>query len=154
MVFYAPISMLKAVVAITLGGAGCLLLVATTACTTERPACYAGDFIACTCSNGARGYAACQPGEGLFVPCICNGMTPGAKSPADAGASDGSGGTSSKKGFLEACSTDEECTSGLCQEFPGKGAQLCSSPCKQETAATDCPPPSGGCNNQGVCKAP
>ncbi len=132
------------------------LLVAATACEPERPACYEGDFISCSCANGARGYAKCQPNEGLYVPCICDGTTPGAKPvDIDAGETDASAeASSSKRGFLEPCTTNDDCASGRCQEYPGKGTQLCTNACTQATAATDCPPPSTGCNNQGVCKAP
>jgi hypothetical protein len=142
--------MLKVLAAIVVGGLFCLL-VATSACTKEGSTCYAGDFIACTCTNGARGYAACQPSEGLFVPCICDGKVPGARA-IDAGSDVDA--APSKRAFLEACTTNEECASGICQEYPNKGSRLCSNKCTQGTATTDCPAPSGGCNNQGVCKAP
>jgi len=144
--------MVKVVVAMIVGGS-IGLLVATTACTVTRPACYEGDFASCTCANGARGYAKCQPNEGLYVPCICDGTTPGAK-PIDASTDTTETSAPTKKGFLEPCTTNDDCTSGRCQEYPGKGSQLCTNACTASTATTDCPPPSTGCNNQGVCKAP
>jgi len=93
------------------------------------------------------------------VPALTTGPASGAASggagqggggaAAGAAAAGGAGGAP-KKGFLEDCTLDEECETGLCQNFPSKGpkcSQLCSSP-------ADCPPPSPGCNMMGVCKAP
>lgn len=52
------------------------------ACHDDEPPCHAGDHVACTCSSGATGYAACLPSQDGFGPCPCDGVTPG----PDAGA--------------------------------------------------------------------
>jgi hypothetical protein len=53
-------------------------------------------------------------------------------------------------GFMEACATDEQCTTGLCYPFNARGPH-CSHPC---TVDGDCEAPSPGCNGMGVCKVP
>lgn len=129
------------------------------ACTQDdEPACYPGDQLACDCpgeTGKASGFRACDAARRIFGACLCDGTTPG----VDAGGAtvpDGgvdAGPAATKRGFLEACTTDTDCESKLCFTFAAKGAR-CTRACKPETAATDCPPPSTGCNNQGVCKAP
>lgn len=47
------------------------------------------------------------------------------------------------------CDTSE-CSSGLCFNFAAKGSR-CTTPCSNPN---DCPLPSTGCSNMGVCKAP
>jgi hypothetical protein len=52
--------------------------------------------------------------------------------------------------FGATCTTNADCASGLCATFMQKG-QHCSVKC---TSAAECPPESGGCGGQGVCKPP
>jgi hypothetical protein len=124
--------------------------IVTSACFENDPACYAGDYRACTCPGApASGYQACVATDG-WAACVCDGTTPGVdgKAPdADAGAE---AAPPAKKALLEACTQNEECETGLCFSFNQKG-QRCSKAC---TSSADCPPPSTGCNLQGICKAP
>jgi hypothetical protein len=55
-------------------------------------------------------------------------------------------------GFLSACDPgQDQCGQGLtCFQFNTKGP-LCTHAC---SGPADCEPPSPGCNNKGVCKAP
>lgn len=62
--------------------------------------------------------------------------------------------------FMEPCNEDVDCAvpegadAAICQLYQARGAKFCSRACTLETAATDCPLPSNGCNNMKVCKAP
>ena len=56
--------------------------------------------------------------------------------------------------FLSQCSSNNQCEGGVCGNFPAKGAMFCSRPCTVATAAADCPAPSPGCNNMGICRVP
>ena len=119
----------------------------------DRPTCYAGDYESCSCGGGAKGFATCAE-SGEYGACVCSGGVPG----IDASARDASPPTEaapapSNLGFLEACTANEQCASGLCQNYPARG-MLCSKTCTEATQAADCPPPSPGCTKNGVCKAP
>lgn len=131
----------------------------------EKRTCYAGDFEACTCDDGRAGYAACDAEKDVYGACGSCGAVPGlasgsggsgsGSSASGGGGSGGAGGasvttSSAKLGFMETCVNDEDCESGMCHVYNAKGPK-CTLPC---TSAADCPPPSPGCNNMGVCKAP
>lgn len=121
----------------------------------DRPRCYAGDFIGCTCGGDTRGYAACTEAS-AYGACVCDGRTPG----LDASPDDASGDAgpdvvdAGRKGFLGACVKNDDCEVGLfCKDFPSRGT-FCTRACTTATVATDCPPPSPGCNKDGICRAP
>jgi hypothetical protein len=118
------------------------------ACAEDRPACYTGDFRACACAGGASGYQACVSPDG-YGACVCDGTTPGLDASAVEASVD-AGAESGLLPFMSACATNDQCDTGLCFPFNAKGPR-CSKPCKTDG---DCAPPSPGCNNQGVCKAP
>ena len=128
-------------------------LCVATGCVAEPPGCYPGDHLGCSCSEtqGKTGYRACSDGQ--YGACVCDGSTPGLAGIGGAGGqtpgTGGEGGTD-KQPFLAPCDHDEECITGLCHAFNAKGPR-CSKPCE---TSSDCPPPSPGCNNKGVCKAP
>lgn len=67
---------------------------------------------------------------------------------ADAGStSDGSTGGAA---FLAACEVNGDCASNLCYMFNQAGVGLlCTMTCSSNA---ECPAPSSGCNNMGVCK--
>jgi hypothetical protein len=122
----------------------------------EKPLCYEGDQQACTCDDGQCGFAACDVGANAYGACGSCGQVP---APADSdvscedlgtGGGGGEGGAPALLAFMETCSNDEECETGLCHTFNAKGPK-CSMPCQSDG---DCPDPSPGCNNMGVCKAP
>jgi len=53
-------------------------LVATPACSPDRPACYDGDYEACDCGDaGFTGLAMCLPSHDGYGACVCGGPTPG-----------------------------------------------------------------------------
>lgn len=54
--------------------------------------------------------------------------------------------------FMAECvpGQDSQCKTGTCFDFTSRGPH-CTAACTQ---ACECPPPSGGCSNRGVCKAP
>jgi len=146
-----------AIVAVSTLALALVTSTATVGCDEDRPTCYAGDYRSCACADGARGFAACAAG-GEYGGCVCDGRVPGldasaadAGSPSDASAAEAE--AAAKKPFLAACGANDECETGLCQTFPAKG-MFCSKPCTAATAAVDCPAPSPGCNNNGVCKTP
>jgi hypothetical protein len=56
--------------------------------------------------------------------------------------------------YLGACTTNDQCESGVCNAYPAKGGSFCTNPCTVATQAQDCPPPSPGCNHMGSCKVP
>jgi hypothetical protein len=129
------------------------------ACAADRPTCYAGDHLGCTCAGPVHGYQVCNAGGDGYGACVCDGTTPGldASTPptpaVDAAPEASIAEAGAKKGLFEPCADGGECASGLCQVYPSKGS-LCSNHCTAQTASVDCPPPSTGCNPQGVCKAP
>ena len=119
--------------------------------------CYEGDFIACECDDGRRGYAACDVAADRYGACgSCGAALPGGSAVPTGGGgaapTGGAGGTGGAAllGFMETCTEDEECESGLCHNYNAKGPK-CTIPCQSDG---DCPLPSPGCNNMGVCKAP
>lgn len=139
--------------------AASLLAVAQLAGCEAAPVCYEGDFIACECADGRRGFAACDRSKDAYGACGYCGAVPGAGGTESAAGSGGAGGGSSSSGssggsallgFMETCSSNEECESGLCHNFNAKGPK-CTQPCSTDA---DCPDPVIGCNNMGVCKAP
>ena len=123
----------------------------------EVPVCFEGDMQACTCDDGQCGFAACDVAANAYGACGSCGEVP---APADksvscedvsgTGGGGGTGGAPPLLGFLETCSKNEECETGYCHTFNAKGPK-CSTPCQSDG---DCPAPSPGCNNMGVCKAP
>lgn len=126
---------------------------ATTPCLPE-------DVERCTCDDGRSGFEVCPPdGGGGYGACDCDlDASPYLPEPeeasTEAGEEGGEGGGDGGLMFMSACSTAAgapQCPPGTsCDDFPAKG-QFCSKPC---TEATDCPPPSPGCNMMGICKAP
>lgn len=146
-------------------GMGLALASVTGACASSRT-CYSGDFEACTCADGRAGFAACDAGGEAYGACGSCGEVPGLAGSGASGGGGSGGGTSGgggagggtaslttsteKLGFLETCTMDEDCESGICHVYAAKGPK-CTLTCQ---TAADCPPPSPGCNNMGVCKAP
>lgn len=124
------------------------LTVVVAACVDDFRPCYQGDYRACTCTNGAAGFAACAPAQDGFAACVCDGRTPGVDGSAVIDAAEASDGA--LLGFMQPCQTNEQCETGLCFPFNAKGPK-CSKPC---ATADDCPPPASGCNGMGICKAP
>ena len=136
------------------------LLLVVVACNEGGGAapCLPEDVERCTCDDGRDGFQVCPVEGGAgYGECNCDldasPYLPEAGEP-DAGeggdGSDGGGGLP----FMSACSTapgSPPCADGTsCDEFPAKGPH-CSKPC---SVATDCPPPSPGCNMDMICKAP
>lgn len=61
--------------------------------------------------------------------------------------------TTGKKGPIEACTTDDDCTSSVC--YLGDQGSYCSLKCTADTASTVCAAPfAGTCNKKGFCKKP
>lgn len=80
----------------TLGAAIAAAAVLVAACAGDEPPCRAGDYVGCTCNDGAHGYAACRPDIEGYGSCVCDGTTPGldagprdASTDVDAAAGDG-----------------------------------------------------------------
>jgi hypothetical protein len=121
-------------------------------------ACLPEDVERCTCSDGRPGFFMCDPEGGTgYGACNCDiDASPYLPEAGVEAAPDGDDGGEGGGGlaFMDPCSTAPDapqCPPGdTCFNYPAKGPH-CSHPC---TVATDCPPPSPGCNNQGECKAP
>ena len=131
--------------------AAVLGLVCAVSCAVDGRPCAPDDYAYCDCPSGARGYAQCAADGSGYGGCDCSGNIPegagvlidlGAE-PPDAGASD-----SGLAGFLEVCSEDGECETGLCFPYNAFGPH-CTTPCDKDS---ECPPPSPGCSGMGVCK--
>lgn len=142
---------------VVVAGIGLFAAVLLAGACSEQAACYAGDFRACTCDDGRRGFAACDAAADAYGACASCGLVPGATWTAAGGAGGGGGAggaggatTTTKLGFMETCALDEDCESGICHVYTAKGPR-CTLHCQ---TAADCPPPSVGCNNMGFCKAP
>ncbi len=141
--------------------AALLALVPLVACSEGNGGapCLPEDVERCTCDDGRDGFMVCDPdGGGGYGACACGlDASPYLPEPEEASAEGGEGEGGESGGglaFLSACSTTPgapQCPPGTsCDDFPAKG-QFCSKPCK---VATDCPPPSPGCNMMGTCKTP
>ncbi len=126
-----------------------------------------GQYGACACSSGGTGGAASATastsGAGATSASGTGGTTAttagsggGAASSAGSGgapsssSAGGAGGAGGLLPFMSPCTTNAQCETGLCWMFPTKGPH-CDKMC---TTDADCPPPSVGCNPQGVCRAP
>ncbi len=126
--------------AITL--AAVVVAVAASACGKDQPACFAGDYQACSCADGASGWAVCVPDQNAYSGCVCDGTTPGIQCTPNTGTAT----------FLQACNNGaQDCASCECGFYQKRGGYLCTLTCK---ADSDCPSPSPGCNPQHQCRAP
>jgi hypothetical protein len=144
-------SALQIALSVFLAGFVLLTLLGTTvSCVEDRPACYEGDFQACACPASKLGYQRCLEAEQRFAACVCDGTTPGVDGSIDEDAAADVAVSGGKIPFMGVCATNEECETGNCKNFPSRGS-FCTHSCKLDT---ECLPPSGGCNPQGVCKAP
>jgi hypothetical protein len=146
------------------GLAGLAVLLLVVACNEGNGGapCLPEDVERCTCDDGRDGFEVCPlDGGGDYGACDCDldasPYLPEAGEPEGSSDAAEQGETSAGDGglvFMSTCSTavgSPQCPPGTsCDDFPAKG-QFCSKPC---TVATDCPPPSPGCNMMGVCKAP
>jgi hypothetical protein len=143
------------------GLAGLAVLLLVVACNegNSGASCLPEDVERCTCDDGRDGFDVCDPdGGGGYGACNCDldasPYLPEAGEEASADAAESDGGGPGALVFMSACSTASgapQCPPGTsCDDFPAKG-QFCSKPCKE---ATDCPPPSPGCNMMGTCKTP
>ena len=47
------------------------------ACAADRPTCYAGDDVGCTCAGDVHGYQVCNAASDGYGACVCDGTTPG-----------------------------------------------------------------------------
>jgi hypothetical protein len=149
----AAVPLIVSLAALAAAVASCCL-----ACTEDRPACYVGEYVACSCVNGALGYAGCDPQIAGYGPCVCDGSTPGldastgvtvdASTNGDASASDAS--DAGRRPLFEACAANGDCESGVCFAY-GDGRSLCTKAC---SSPADCAAPSQGCNGLGVCRFP
>jgi hypothetical protein len=142
-----------------LAGFGLVLLVAACNEGNGGAPCLPEDVERCTCDDGRDGFEVCDPdGGGGYGACNCDldasPYLPEAGEPDAGSDAPGEGSSSGALVFMSTCSTQPgspQCPPGTsCDDFPAKG-QFCSKPC---TEATDCPPPSPGCNMMGICKAP
>ncbi len=140
--------------------------------------CNPGAMQSCSCSNGASGVSSCDS-AGVYGECACE--SGGDASVLDTGApgdDSGTGGNDSSAAadgdhcsgcgdggglgdaspldaaagaFGSMCTSNTDCTSMDCSDFPAKGGGFCTVPC---TTAADCPPQAQGCNGMGQCKVP
>src|SRR5262245_24565198 len=95
----------------------------------------------------------------LVVALIAAGLSQGCPSgglnPPDGGLYE-----PSSRMFLETCEDATDCQpgpgadAGICNFYPARNELLCTRACTTATASVDCPSPSPGCNNMGVCRAP
>jgi hypothetical protein len=119
-----------------------VLAVVGAACGKDQPACFAGDYHACDCSDGASGWAVCVPDQNGYSGCSCDGTTPGLTCKPNTGT----------HGFLDTCVNGApDCASCVCGFYQKRGGYLCTLTCKSDA---DCPGPSPGCNPQHQCRAP
>jgi hypothetical protein len=112
--------------------------------------CYPGDLRACSCADGASGLQACAtPDSGTrdYGECQCHVPDAAVDAATDGTGDAADGGLLS---FMSPCTDNAQCATGLCFPFNAKGPH-CSQHCM---VTTDCPPPSPGCSNMNVCKAP
>jgi hypothetical protein len=132
------------------GLAALAAIVATSgACSKAHPVCYDGEYLACTCDDGAGGFQACAAGRAGYGACVCDGRVPGLDASLPEAGEAGEAAAPPKVKFLEPCEKDEQCETGLCYTFNARGPR-CTQRC---TPGEACPAPSPGCSNNGVCKS-
>jgi hypothetical protein len=70
-----------------------------------------------------------------------------------AGGAPGTGGAggAALAAYMEDCEEDADCETGMCHLFNGQGVTICTQACEGNG---DCPAPSAGCNNMGLCRPP
>ena|SRR5689334_377046 len=99
----------------------------------------------------------------LITAGLLQGCPSGGLNPPDGGADGGADGGLYEPGsrmFLETCEDATDCQpgpgadAGICNFYAARNELLCTRACTMATAPADCPSPSPGCNNMGVCKAP
>jgi hypothetical protein len=158
--FYAPKRMRGSVIVVALAA---IVVLASASCDEEYKECYPGDFLGCSCANGAVGYAACSPsGSFTSTACVCDGTTPGIDGGAPDARSDDAeaepdaatcaldaGPDAGLKKYAESCARNEECESCRCESFAGQN--ICTTTC---TTVDQCPAPADACTNRGVCRPP
>ncbi len=110
------------------------------ACGKDYPACYEGDYKACSCADGSNGYAVCIADQNAYSGCVCDGTTPGVKCTPGAG-----------RLFDKCDHGPSDCASCNCGLFQNRGGNLCTKTC---ASSADCPAPSPGCNPQHQCRSP
>jgi len=89
----------------------------------------------------------------LFLMVGCGGVEggdPGAALHASDGGSVDAGPMTGKLGA--SCTTNDDCDSKICNDYPAKGGYRCSNTCTSSTEAVNCPAPATGCNMMGFCK--
>jgi hypothetical protein len=143
---------------------GILFVLVAAACNEGNGAtpCLPEDVEPCTCADGRSGFEVCPADGGQdYTACNCDlDASPYLPVPSEEAGADAAedhaveAEAASGLQFMSPCSTQPgspPCPAGdTCYDFPAKG-QFCSHSC---TEATDCPPPSSGCNGMGECKAP
>jgi hypothetical protein len=127
------------------------------ACTDDGTPCYPQDYRACDCPGAPHGFQQCTSDGQGYGACDCSGRIPGlpaADAAVDAAAETSSDDASSPDSgllpFMSPCDNNAQCATGNCFNFTSKGPH-CTKSCTQPS---ECPPPSTGCSNMGVCKAP
>lgn len=152
---------MSALVALAMGAQGCS--------SENAGTCYPGDKVACSCSNGDPGLKECNTAGDGYANCACNestsssssgaGGTGGGAGQGGAAGQGGSGGGASTGGaggsgsllpFMAECTMSSQCATMLCFQY-NTGPMLCSKQCANDG---ECPAPSPGCNNMGICKKP
>lgn len=117
-------------------------------------ACYPGDFAyGDAAADGAVTYRRCVANGSSYAPYEGDPTSvPDAGAAPDVSAPDASSSCDPSAGPMAfmcgGCATNDQCADGVCFSFNKKGAR-CTHSC---TTALDCPAPSAGCGNQGVCK--
>jgi hypothetical protein len=101
-----------------------------------------------TATAGATTGGGGQGGSGGAAETSSTSATSTSSATSSASSSSSTGGMGAI--FGATCTVDSDCASGLCATFMQKGMH-CSVKC---TSTADCPPESGGCGGQGVCKPP
>jgi hypothetical protein len=105
----------------------------------------------CWAAVARRGPALALAGL-LMVSAGCSGDEEGRDS-RDQGSEPAADGGGPAPGFMESCDpVDDRCTGddAVCFDFRSRGA-YCTHPCTQDG---QCPSPSRGCSEKGVCRAP
>jgi hypothetical protein len=106
---------------------------------------------ACVMGPGCMAHADMAGGSDMAQAAGDMALPPGADL---SGMGDLAGATDGLVPFLGPCTMNSDCESMICGDYPAKGGMFCTNKCTMMTAAQDCPPPSPGCNNMGLCKVP
>jgi hypothetical protein len=115
----------------------------------DFPTCYAGEYAACQCADGASGFQVCAASQDRYDSCVCDGRVPGLDaSLPDGGDAEADAPVTGNVAVGQPCTSGTDCVTGVC--FAGGTRSFCTIKCINGSCPN--PPYTSGCNMQNFCK--